>query len=209
MRSTKRTDANVRQEDKTGSNGDSKRQKLAEEHDDVCTEVRWACPELELSCCIGNTVAEAVRRLDDIGCTVLENLMAGQECDAIVKLIDASRARASEDEFTDIYNKRKRRDIPLAVPPYADAIATILKARDGLLRKTLFATVGSSAGLVEFGGMSILPGAATQPVHQDVHMQGPDEAQNARYVTVFLSLCDVPKPQGPMEVWAVCTRACK
>ena len=49
--------------------------------------------------------------------------------------------------------------------------------------------------------MTILPGAQAQPVHQDVHDASSNRGANARYLTVFLSLCDVPVEQGPMELF--------
>ncbi|KAJ1494433.1 hypothetical protein T484DRAFT_1765473 [Baffinella frigidus] len=159
-------------------------------------------PELPLSCCSAHTSQDAVLRLEQLGFTVLPGLLSPSDCDAIRALVDSARGKASDDDYTRIHNPRLRKDLPLRLHPFNGALATLFSARGGLLKAVLDEAVRPTARLVEFAAMTILPGAPAQPVHQDVHQATIVEAENARYITVFVSLCDVPEVQGPMELWA-------
>ena len=159
-------------------------------------------PELPMSCCTAHTSQDAVLRLEQLGFTVLPALLSTSDCEAIKAMVDSARGKASDDEYTRIHNPRLRKDLPLRLHPFNGSLATLFSAREGLLKAVLEKVVRPSARLVEFAAMTIMPGAPAQPVHQDVHQATSVEAENARYLTIFVSLCDVPEVQGPMELWA-------
>jgi len=68
--------------------------------------------------------------------------------------------------------------LPLALHSFAPEIKEMLK--NEVLCDVLEKIVGASSSLVEFAAMTILPGAAAQPVHQDVHQASPAHADSAR-----------------------------
>ncbi|KAK3254461.1 hypothetical protein CYMTET_36323, partial [Cymbomonas tetramitiformis] len=147
------------------------------------------------------TPTDAAKKLNQHGFVLLKGLVTVLRCEQIRQLVDLARTRAAPRDYTAIHRPQSRKDLPLSLHPFSSIIADLLECQDSLLGKLIQRIAGEEARLVEFASMTILPGAAAQPVHQDVHMASADQDANARYLTVFVSLCDVPSERGPMEIW--------
>jgi len=82
------------------------------------------------------------------------------------------------------------------------AVASVLKSSVGQVRSLLDATLQEDAVLIEFSGMSSLPGSEEQQMHSDNPFYDIEQRKNPRILSVFVAMEDITIDKGPTCLYA-------